>query len=289
MTEGRGVAAESAGRVLVLKLGGELLERHESRTRLAGLAASVARDRPLVVVHGGGRAVDAELERRGIVPRKVDGVRITDPPTLEAVIAVLAGSANTELVASLVAAGLRAVGLTGVDAAFGSARRTGAQRTTSGAEVDLGLVGDPAEIDATLIGLLLAHGYVPVVASLGVDERDRSTVLNVNADVMACRIAAALPGADLVIAGATAGVLGASGSAIARLDRAGIAAMVADGSATAGMIAKLTACGEALARGVASVRIIDGRSARSANELENAPGTTIYEKGGHSADERARV
>ena len=234
--------------MILLKLGGELLETAEGRARIAGLAASIAATGPLVVVHGGGRAIDAELQRRSIAPKKVDGLRVTDAPTLDAVVAVLAGSANTELVAACVAAGVAAVGLTGVDAGFGLARRARAHRAASGAVVDLGLVGDPTAADATLIKRLLAHGYVPVVASLGIDEDDRATVLNVNADVMACRIASALDEADLVIAGATAGVLDAAGRTIDALDGEGIDAMIADQSATAGMIAKLTACREACTR-----------------------------------------
>jgi acetylglutamate kinase len=259
----------------ILKLGGELLETPGGRARLACCCASIAADRPLVVVHGGGRAVDAELDRRGLAPKKTDGLRVTDAPTLEAVVAVLAGSANTELVAALVAAGVRGVGLTGVDAGFGRAHRSSSHRSTQGAIVDLGLVGDPADVDASLIALLLAHGYVPVIASLGIDRADRATVLNVNADVMACRIAAALAGSDLVIAGATAGVLDDAGRSIPALDVEAVDAMIARGSATAGMVAKLMACRTALADGVRSVRILDGRSLTSARDLDQAPGTAI--------------
>ena len=226
-------------------------------------------------MHGGGRAIDAELDRRGIAPKKVDGLRVTDAPTLAAVVAVLAGSANTELVAALVAAGVRGVGLTGVDAGLGRARRSTSHRSTQGAMVDLGFVGDPGDVDASLIALLLAHGYVPVIASLGIDSADHATVLNVNADVMACRIAAALTGSDLAIAGATDGVLDDVGRSILVLDFDGVDAMIAGGSATAGMVAKLMACRTALADGVRSVRIIDGRSLASARDLETTPGTAI--------------
>ena len=258
---------------LLLKLGGELLETPGGRERIAGLAASIAAVRPLVIVHGGGRAIDAELARRGVAPNKVDGLRVTDAPTLDVVVAVLAGSANTALVAALVAAGVAAVGLTGVDAGFGRAARTGAHRSTSGALVDLGFVGDPVEADASLVELLLVHEYVPVVASPGVDAA--GAVLNVNADVMACRLSAAIGGCDLVIAGATAGVLDDRGESIAQLDARGVEALVARGTATAGMIAKLTACRAALADGVPSVRIVDGRQADTAGSLDTAPGTTI--------------
>src|SRR6185503_11888215 len=98
----------------------------------AACAAAMAGMRPLVIVHGGGRAIDAELARRQIAPKKVDGLRITDAETLEVVVSVLAGAANTELVAALVGEGVKAVGLTGVDAGFGRAVRTAAHQATDG-------------------------------------------------------------------------------------------------------------------------------------------------------------
>ena len=264
---------------LVLKLGGELLETGHARTRIASLGSAIASHRPLVLVHGGGRAIDAELDRRAITPRKVDGLRITDAATLDVVVSVLAGTANTELVAALVACGVPAVGLTGVDAGLGRATRTAAHRSTAGTVVDLGLVGDPAETDTSLIELLLVHGYVPVVASLGFGDAPAAgggpVILNVNADVMACRIAAALGDSDLVIAGATAGVLDTSGDSIATLDAAGIDSVISSGTATAGMVAKLSACRTALLEGVASVRIVDGRAFDAHHGPDEAPGTTL--------------
>ena len=261
-------------KTLVLKLGGELLETPAQRRRVADWARSAGVGRPLVVVHGGGRAIDAELKRRDIAPRKVDGLRITDEPTLEAVVAVLAGLANTELVAALVGVGVRAVGLTGVDAGFGRAARTSAYRSAAGAIVDLGLVGDPVEADPALLRLLIDQRYVPVVASLGVDDQD-GAVLNVNADVMARRIAASLAGSDLVIAGGTAGVLDGQGRTIGRLDTAGIDEVVSSGTATAGMVAKLASCRAALGAGVASVRLIDGHTLDATHDVDAAPGTTL--------------
>lgn len=270
---------------LVLKLGGELLEGAADRSRIAALAGSIASHRPLVVVHGGGRAIDAELDRRGIAPKKVDGLRITDRPTLEVVVSVLAGSSNTDLVAALVSEGVPAVGLTGVDAGLGRAVRTGSHRSTAGAVVDLGFVGDPSETDPSLIELLLVHGYVPVIASLGITEPSAgksAEILNVNADVMACRIAAALGGSDLVIAGATAGVLDAKSESIALLDTAGIDQVIASGTATAGMVAKLSSCRTALLEGVASVRIIDGRALDASHGVDEATGTTLVLTGVHA-------
>lgn len=266
---------------LVLKLGGELLESIAQRTAFATAAAAIASRRPLVIVHGGGRAIDAELDRRGIAPKKVDGLRITDAATLDVVISVLGGSANTALIASLVEQGVAAVGLTGVDAGFGRAKKTSAHRSTSGAIVDLGFVGDPVDADASLIELLLVHGYVPVIASLGLEAEGVSSpaVLNVNADVMACRVASALGGSDLVIAGTTAGVLDAHGEPIALLDAEAIDALIASGAATAGMVAKLSACKAALVEGVASVRIVDGRVFDPTHGVDDAPGTTLVLEG----------
>ncbi|MEZ5316141.1 MAG: acetylglutamate kinase [Vicinamibacterales bacterium] len=276
---------------LVFKLGGELVEAPADRARIAAACRAVAARRPLVVVHGGGRSVDAEMDRRGLTPRKIDGLRITDAATLDVVVSVLAGSANTALVAALVEAGVAAVGLTGVDAGLGLATRQQAHRTSTGEVADLGFVGDPAEADPRLLAMLLGHAYVPVIASIGFERRatpgTARALLNVNADVMAGRVAAAL-GATLVIAGATAGVLDAGGATIASLDLAGIDDLIARGTATAGMIAKLTACRTALVHGAPEVRIVDGRAVDAAHGPDEAPGTTLVVRPAQGApDDRA--
>jgi acetylglutamate kinase len=258
----------------VLKLGGELFEATAAREHIADMiAARVPAFSPgsprtgLVVVHGGGKAIDAELARRGIEPKKVDGLRITDAGTLDAVIAVLAGSANTALVAALVARGVKAVGLTGVDAGCGRASHAEPLHSTSGAVVDLGLVGDPTEADPALFQTLVGTGYVPVVACLGVD--DAGQVLNVNADVMACRIAAAL-GAELIIAGTTPGVFDSNGGTIPALDIEAMNALIATGAANAGMVAKLNACRVALESGVPAVKIVDGKDLKTGTTIQKA-------------------
>ena len=268
---------------LVLKVGGELLDTAQDRRRLARAAAAAAAAQPLVIVHGGGRAIDAELARRHITPRKVDGLRITDEQTLDAVIAVLAGSANTALVASLAAEGLSAVGLTGADGRIGRAVRAAAYQPASGGAVDLGLVGEVVDPDLSLLSVLLRAGHVPVIASLGLELTGHhgpsspvsASVLNVNADVMACAIAAGMPGCELVIAGATPGVLDAAGRTLASLDAAEVDALIASGTATAGMIAKLAACCRALEAGVVRVRIVDGRQLDANATFDDAAGTTL--------------
>jgi acetylglutamate kinase len=192
----------------------------------------------------------------------VDGLRITDAPTLEAVVAVLGGTINTRLVAHLVSLGIKAVGLTGVDAAIGRSTRAAAHVTAAGSQVDLGLVGEPdATADLGLVAHLLAGGYVPVIASLGVSAE--AGVLNVNADTLAAHVAAGTGARELVLVGGTPGVLDASGSTIAALTPDESEAMMQDGTASAGMIAKLRAALVARTRGVTAVSIVDGRSAEA--------------------------
>jgi acetylglutamate kinase len=260
-----------AGRPLtVLKLGGELLESDDRASALAPAVAALSAEGPLLVVHGGGKDIDAEAARRGLGKQAVDGLRITDAPTLAAVIAALAGTVNTRLVAALAAAGVRAVGLTGADALVAPARRAPAHRAVDGRLVDLGLVGEPIEDGVpALLADLLSTGYVPVLACLGCTPE--GTVLNVNADTLAASLARSCRAARLMIAGATAGVLDADGSTITRLDPRQLTAMIQDGRASAGMVAKLRACQEAAAAGVA-VSIVDGRGATS---FTTAPGTRL--------------
>lgn len=268
-------------KLTVLKLGGELFEARAARENVAEMIAALVPSvlpgsrASLVVVHGGGKAIDAELARRGIQPKKVDGLRITDADTLDAVIAVLAGSANTSLVAALVARGVKAVGLTGVDAGCARASHAAPLHSTSGDVVDLGLVGDPTEADPALFHTLIAAGYVPVVACLGVDET--GNVLNVNADVMACRIAEAFVRTsdaqgfvELLIAGTTPGVFDEAGQTIRTLDIDGIDALIRSGAANAGMVAKLNACRAALDAGVTAVKIVDGKDLKTGTTLRKS-------------------
>ena len=243
----------------ILKLGGELLEEPERLRALASSIAQLASTRPLVIVHGGGREIDAECARRGIPKRMVDGLRITDDLVLEAVIAVLAGTVNTRLTAALVAAHARAVGLTGVDASLLTVEPAPPLEATDGRLVDLGLVGQPVgkEPPAVLLDLLQA-GYVPTVATLGVSADGQ--LFNVNADTMAAHLSVTCHASRLLLAGGTAGVLDADQQVIPVLDAETAHAMTADGRASAGMVAKLTAGFSALDGGVSEVFIVDGRS-----------------------------
>lgn len=256
--------------ITVLKLGGELLEDAAAIRNAAVAIVRLAARGPLVVVHGGGRAIDAELRARGVEPRFVDGLRVTDRDALDAVVSVLAGRNNTTLVAAIGAAGGRAVGLTGADGFIGRSTAAGRFTAVSGAPVDLGLVGQPDATDVSLLHDLTGLGYVPVIASVGVSAS--GGLLNVNADTLAAHLAAAAGARRLIVAGGTAGVLGEDGQTITHLTPEEIDDMMASGTAHSGMIAKLAACRRALEGGVAEIAIVSGRGV---NDFEDAAGTGI--------------
>jgi acetylglutamate kinase len=250
------------GRPVVVKFGGELLEQPERLATVVGAMARAAGHAPLVIVHGGGKEIDAALKAAGIEKRQVDGLRITDKATLDVVVGVLAGSVNTRLVAALGAAGLKAVGLTGADGGCGLSDVAPPHQSVDGRTVNLGCVGVPSSTaDATLVRMLVVRGFLPVIASIGVTAEGQ--LLNVNADTFAGRLAERLDARRLVIAGTTAGVLDDRGATVSLLGPPEIERLITSGTATAGMIAKLRACEEALANGVGDVVIVDGRDAAS--------------------------
>jgi acetylglutamate kinase len=246
-------------RPLVIKFGGELIEdRTHLATVVAALSAMAAGGVPLVVVHGGGKEIDAALKAAGLEKRQVEGLRITDEATLDVVVAVLAGAVNTRLVAALNTAGVAAVGLTGADASCGLSEAAPPHRTVDGRAVDLGCVGVPdSGADMHVLHTLIGGGFVPVVACIGLGRDGR--LFNVNADTFAGHLAGHLGGRRLVIAGTTPGVLDAGGATLPVLGAEAVARLVSDGTATAGMVAKLRACEHALANGVDDVVIVDGR------------------------------
>ncbi len=246
-------------RPTVVKLGGELLEPGAGLAGLAAVLVTLAAEGPLVVVHGGGKEIDAECGRRGIAKAAVDGLRITDAATLDAVVTVLSGAVNTRLVAALAAAGAAAVGMTGADASCVLVEKAAAHRAVDGRLVDLGLVGTPVGTAwPHVFDALIAAGAIPVVACIGIDVRGQ--LYNVNADTMAAHLAGVGRASRLIIGGSVAGVLDASHSVIAHLDPAAIDALIADGTASAGMVAKLTACRHALDAGVDDISIVDART-----------------------------
>jgi acetylglutamate kinase len=261
----------TSSRPVVLKLGGELLEDRDTMQSVARLIARTGRRTRLIVVHGGGKEIDAALSAAAIQKQQVDGLRITDERTLQVVVAVLAGSINTRFVAAINASGGRAVGLTGADAGVGLVRRAKAHRATTGEMVDLGYVGEPVKgKDAALLDVLTRQAFVPVIACIGA-ARD-GQLYNVNADTLAAAIAARVQATRLVIAGGTAGVRDTNGDTIPSLTTDDIGDLIRSGTATAGMVAKLRACDQARAAGVKQIAIADGRSTRlGALMLGSAP------------------
>jgi acetylglutamate kinase len=247
--------------VLVLKLGGELLEAPEDLAAIAKAIAKLAEHASLVVVHGGGREIDSALKAAGIPKQQIDGLRVTDSRTRDVVVSVLAGAINTRLVAAVRRAGASPVGLTGADATVATVKRAAPIVTVSGDRVDLGLVGAPVRNGTPrLLTDLVAQGYVPIIACIGA-TRD-GQLLNVNADTLASHLASALRATRLVIAGGTAGVLDELGQTIERLTVRDAARLVKAGTANKGMVAKLQACRAALQAGVGDVVIADGRKTR---------------------------
>lgn len=232
--------------VTVVKIGGSTLGAHD--TTIDDLAALHRKGLWLVVVHGGGNLVTQWLAARGLEPRFVRGLRVTDTETLEVVVAVLGGLINRRLVADLGARGTRALGLTGADAGLLRARR---------ADPELGLVGVVEEVESAALRSLLAEGFLPVVASLAV-EAGSAQLLNVNADDVAADVACALEATRLVYLTDVAGVRNGEGRILETLRADEAAELVARGAVEGGMIPKVEGGIRAATQGVATV-IADGR------------------------------
>ena len=233
-----------AASVRVIKLGGRTQRDQRLASILAGVVSSGER---VVIVHGGGDQI-SELQRQaGREPQFIQGRRVTTQEDLELIRMVLSGSTNKELVASLVSAGVRAVGLSGEDAALLSGPRA--------FDGTLGEVGTPEHVDPSLLLLLLDHGYTPVVSPVA-RHADSGGALNVNGDDAAAALAVALRATELTFVADVAGVLEPNGELIQELSAARAELLIEAGTATGCMIAKLQAAQPALAGGVRCVRIV---------------------------------
>lgn len=252
---------------VLVKLGGTLLDEPASRARLAAeLSTAAASGLSLVVVHGGGKQMTRFLAEKGVESRFVNGLRVTTPETIDAVLKVFAGSVNHELVAALIAAGASAVGLTGIDACMVEAEPL---------DPALGAVGKPVCANPALLELLSAHGYLPVVACVAGDRGGH--IYNVNADQMAVACAAAFGAELLVFLTDVPGVMGAGRELLPRLTSTECRALIAQGIATGGMQAKLNAATDALEKGVRQVVIAPGAEAGTFARLVagEAAGTSL--------------
>ncbi len=232
---------------LLIKLGGTLLDADESRQRLALEITRVAAQAAVVVVHGGGKQMTRFLAERGIESRFVNGLRVTTPEVLDAVVKVFAGSVNAQLVSAFRAAGARPVGLSGLDAGLVDAEPL---------DPDLGHVGRPVRSDPRLIELLTREHFLPVVACVAGDAH--GAIYNVNADQMAVACATGFGAGKLIFLTDVDGVRDGAGQTRAMLTSIEATELIRQGVATGGMQAKLEAALLALDRGVEEVIIAPG-------------------------------
>ena len=233
---------------LLIKLGGTLLDAPESRLRLAREISAIAQPpAQVVVVHGGGKQMTRFLAERGVESRFVNGLRVTTPEVIDAVLKVFAGSVNAELVTAFRAAGAHPVGLSGLDAGLVDAELL---------SPELGQVGKPVRSDARLLDLLTGASFLPVIACVAGDAA--GNVYNVNADQMAVTCAASFAAESLLFLTDVDGVRGQNGMICPTLTCEQARMLIHQGVATGGMQAKLEAAIEALQRGVSQVLIAPG-------------------------------
>ena len=238
---------------VVIKYGGHAMDNaelgHAFAADLAHLAGTGLR---IAVVHGGGPQINAMLQRLRIESRFVDGLRVTDEATMQAVEMVLCGQVNKATVSAFTRHGVRTAGISGRDGGLLQARIKNPA---------LGLVGEVSSVDAALPRCLLDAGFVPVVAPVG--NGPEGQALNINADTAAGALAGALDAAYFVLVSDVPGVLDGEGTLIPALDRAQISHLRETGVITGGMIPKLESCLHALDAGCARALILDGRAPSS--------------------------
>jgi acetylglutamate kinase len=251
-----------SGKTFVIKYGGHAMGEEQ-------LAMNFAQDVVLlkkigihpVVVHGGGPQIGRMLDRLNIKSSFIDGLRVTDAQTAEVAEMVLAGSINKEIVNLINRAGGTAVGISGKDAHLVQVRK--AERTTRDPDsniekvIDLGFVGEPEQVDPTVLDLLRQSNVIPVIAPIAVDAL--GATYNVNADTMAGAIAGAVKAARLFLLTDVAGVLDQDKNLLTDLTPADIKGLIDSGVILAGMIPKIETCLEALKKGVDAAVILDGR------------------------------
>jgi acetylglutamate kinase len=249
------------GKTFVVKYGGRAMVDEQ-------LKASFAQDIVLlkyvginpVVVHGGGPQIDQTLKKMGIVSRYMQGMRVTDPETLDIVEMVLVGKVNKEIVGLINHQGGMAVGLSGKDGGLILARKMNVAVAANGEAneiIDLGMVGEIVEINPTVINSLDENKFIPVIAPVGVGEQGET--YNINADLVAGHIAEALGAEKLILLTDVEGVRSKKGGLMSTLKISQARRLIEDGVVAAGMIPKVRCCIDALDGGVGKTHIIDGR------------------------------
>lgn len=249
------------GKVMVVKYGGNAMTDPI-------LESSFARDIVMlktvgihpVVVHGGGPQVDNLLKELGRSSDRIDGMRVTDKATMDVVEMVLGGSVNKSIVNLINKHGGRAIGLTGKDASLIRAKKLPMTKTDEQGnpqQIDLGFVGDVVSINRDVIDLMIASNFIPVIAPLGVD--DEGNTYNINADVVAGKVAEFMLAEKLILLTNIKGVLDKAGNVATGLTPSKVDEMIADGTISGGMIPKISYALEAVKNGVKSAVIVDGR------------------------------
>ena len=240
------------GKTIVVKFGGHAMV---DPALTESFAADIALLRQVgmrpIVVHGGGPQIAQMLERLNVSTKAVDGLRITDEPTMEIVEMVLAGKINKDVVTALNKAGGTAVGLSGKDG-----RLLLAEKVQRDDGVDLGFVGQPKHVNTAVIEAIRDAGLIPVIAPIGVDESGQG--YNINADTAAGAIAAALKAERLIMLTDVDGVKDKAGELVSEIRRGDIAGLVEDGTVSGGMIPKLEMCAAAVTSGVGAAVIQNG-------------------------------
>ncbi|MDD3652759.1 MAG: acetylglutamate kinase [Desulfotomaculaceae bacterium] len=252
------------GKTVVIKYGGHAMVNNDLKEAvMTDLVLMKYVGMHPVIVHGGGPEITEMLKRVGIVSRFVNGLRVTDRETMEIVEMVLAGKINKEIVAQINQIGGRAVGLSGKDAGlFQAVKKLHRVITPEGKDemVDIGFVGDITQVNPGVILTVMNEGYIPVVSPVAVGDQGES--YNVNADFAAGRLAAALGADKLIILTDVEGVMAERndpGSLISVLRVEDYPALVEKGIINGGMIPKVECCLDALAGGVRTTHILDGR------------------------------
>lgn len=250
------------GRTLVLKYGGGAMEEERLKRSFA-LDVTLLKYIGLhpVIVHGGGPQIGEMLTRVGKKSQFVEGMRVTDPETMEIVEMVLVGKVNKELVALINQQGGRAVGLSGKDGRLILAEKMKLVRSRGQGEdaeaIDIGMVGEVKAIDPNVIEALERENFIPVIAPVGVGEGGET--YNINADLVAGKVASALKSEKLILLTDVEGVKDEKGNLIPTLSEKEAKRLMAEKVIASGMIPKVNCCLDALAEGVAKTHIIDGR------------------------------
>ena len=253
------------GQTFVVKLSGKVTEQQENLTSLAEELALLHQvGIRICVVHGGGKQLSELAIRLGVEQTIIEGRRVTDDATLEMAKMIFAGKINTDILAALRHRGIEAVGLSGVDGNIVHAERRPPKEilnreTGIRDKVDFGHVGDVVRINTRLLTVLLDHGYLPVISSLGADAE--GMVFNINADTIASEIAVQLQAEKLIMLSDVDGIYLTTGdldTKLSRLTAAEARELISSGAASGGMIPKLQSIGVLLSRGVHSAHIISG-------------------------------